>query len=294
MLNRKLLFHWVMVPALGVFPASVFVDARVSHAQVTLSLSTLQPATDAQEALLATEASLPNPKFAQLPSANFSAKNVVPASSAEPQLLHLQLQAVPRASASEGSNFVELPMVTVQPWVPTAAAVYEDLTPSPVSVQPLIPVAVKMQSSRGVEGPTLDLNSMINKPLDGTEIMASLRSELPNLQIEQRFFESATVANPTRMQADDAGNYFWSGTGYCWQSPAFCFSPLYFEQPNYERYGQGKGKPWASTVSAAHFVGQVTTLPIAMFCTPPWTKSCTLGHHRPGDCAPIQRKPEHR
>jgi hypothetical protein len=86
----------------------------------------------------------------------------------------------------------------------------------------------------------------------------------------------------------------WISSSYCWQSPAFCHSPLYFEQPNLERYGQGPAYPWTSTASAAKFACQLITLPASMIINPPCSNSCTLGHNRPGDCAPVQRKESHK
>jgi hypothetical protein len=194
--------------------------------------------------------------------------------------------------------------LSVQPWVKAEPAVeppiQADIGPQaglprelPITIRPLVPAPHAFATPQVAGGPILDTALMTSKPLDGAEIFAGLRSQLPNLQIEQRFFESATMADSLRAEPREEGLVYWNPTGFCWQSPAFCHSPLYFEQVNYERYGQGKGRPWAPALSAAHFVSHVTTLPIAMFCTPPWTKACTLGHHRPGNCAPIQRKPEH-
>jgi hypothetical protein len=155
---------------------------------------------------------------------------------------------------------------------------------SPIAVSPLKPV------SNG------DYPKSLNSPLS-VERMIGPATDPSNLfsrtNIQPSFSEASEMLPPMRRQMGIHGELEWGPERYCWQSPAFCYSPLYFEQPNLERYGQGKGQPFASTVSAAYFVGQVTTLPIAVLCNPPWRKECTLGHHRPGNCAPIQRKPEH-
>jgi hypothetical protein len=129
----------------------------------------------------------------------------------------------------------------------------------------------------------LDLDSILNRPLDANRSMSRLKTD-------RRFLDESSIPDTTRLQFGDGSPYLWEGTGYAWHSPAFCHSPLYFEQPNLERYGQGPCRPWASTVSATRFVGQVTTLPLAVIWSPPWSRSCTLGHHRPGDLAPWQRK----
>ncbi|MEQ1830338.1 MAG: hypothetical protein ABL921_30555, partial [Pirellula sp.] len=80
-------------------------------------------------------------------------------------------------------------------------------------------------------------------------------------------------------------------SGYCWQSPAFCYSPLYFEQPNLERYGTSPGHWLSPAVSASFFFGQVVAFPLKSFRHPFWSKDCTLGHHRPGNCTPHQTRP---
>ncbi len=129
----------------------------------------------------------------------------------------------------------------------------------------------------------LDVDTMLHRPLNGSRAFSQLK-------VDRNFFNSATEAATYRLQQGDGEAYLWATETFQWHSPVFCYSPLYFEQPNYERYGHGIGKPLAPVVSASRFVGQVTTLPLAIFCTPPWTKSCTLGHRRPGDCAPYQHK----
>jgi hypothetical protein len=154
----------------------------------------------------------------------------------------------------------------------------------PIAVSPLKPVAGGNQP-KTITGP-ISVDSMIGPAADPSSLF--LRSNT-----NRTFLEGAEMLPVMRQQIGMYGQMEWGPSGYCWQSPAFCYSPLYFEQPNLERYGQGKGRPFASTVSAAVFVGQVTTLPIAMFHTPHWCNECTLGHHRPGNCAPFQRKPDH-
>ncbi|MFN7731312.1 MAG: hypothetical protein ACK5OB_05385 [Pirellula sp.] len=130
----------------------------------------------------------------------------------------------------------------------------------------------------------LDVNRLIGRP-------ATSYSLFQDLETDQKFQQTATLAEPIRTVRDvDAATYMWNAHGYAWESASFCYSPLYFEQPNLERYGQGVGRPFASTVSAVKFGADIVTLPVALVCTPPWECSCTLGHHRPGNCAPYQRK----
>jgi hypothetical protein len=65
----------------------------------------------------------------------------------------------------------------------------------------------------------------------------------------------------------------------------FCHNPLYFEEINLERYGHNFGcmQPF---VSAAAFYGRVPLMPYMMAADCPWDCQYTLGHYRPGSCAP--------
>ena len=151
-----------------------------------------------------------------------------------------------------------------------------------VKVMPMSPAAKTPQLAKKGQ---LNVEQMIHSPTDHVGVFS-------RLNVDRNFTFDAPIAPSVRSQhADSYGGYDWTPSGYCWQSPAFCFSPLYFEQPNLERYGQSKGPLLSPALSATYFFGQVTTLPIKALWQPPWSKSCTLGHHRPGDCAPVQRRP---
>jgi len=185
------------------------------------------------------------------------------------------LRALPKASIPES----EVASAVAQ--APEAQPVIAKVS---LRTLPAVQVDEKARYKKEMDGIlAMDAEALTNRPFDPTKI-------LNKLQTDRKFFESAAMAEPVRMQGRDIGPYLWNANGYQWQNATFCFSPLYFEQPNLERYGQGVGHPFASTVSAAKFVTDVVTLPAAMVCTPPWRSSCTLGHHRPGDCAPYQRK----
>jgi hypothetical protein len=123
---------------------------------------------------------------------------------------------------------------------------------------------------------------MIGPPVEPSQLF--VRS-----QTTREFLEGAEFFSQQRREFGPQGLSEWSPAGYAWQSPAFCYSPLYFEQINFERYGQGRSTPFAGASSAARFVGHTLILPISMIHNPPWCKECTLGHHRPGDCTPVQR-----
>ena len=75
---------------------------------------------------------------------------------------------------------------------------------------------------------------------------------------------------------------------YTWASPVFHHRPLYFEQPNIERYGNGPCRLAQPVASSAHFLLSVPLMPFKMIYSPPWTDIHTLGEGRPGDAVRSQ------
>lgn len=82
----------------------------------------------------------------------------------------------------------------------------------------------------------------------------------------------------------------WMGLRFCWDAPAFCHQPLYFEEVNLERYGYGPRyvRVLQPVLSGAHFFATVPALPYKMAADPPWDCAYTLGHYRPGSPAPYR------
>jgi len=78
----------------------------------------------------------------------------------------------------------------------------------------------------------------------------------------------------------------WPLHAFRWEAPSVCHQPLYFEQVNLERYGYtwGVAQPF---LSAAHFFGTIPVLPYMMGADPYRCCTYTLGHYRPGSCAPF-------
>ena len=82
-------------------------------------------------------------------------------------------------------------------------------------------------------------------------------------------------------------------TAFHWAAPAVFSRPLYFEQPNLERYGHYPALCKAdvltpSAVSAAHFFATVPVLPYQLGAEPPDECNYVLGSYRPGSCNPHQ------
>jgi hypothetical protein len=77
----------------------------------------------------------------------------------------------------------------------------------------------------------------------------------------------------------------WAVMDFRWVAPAVAHHPLYFEDVNLERYGYSWGL-LQPAVSAAHFFGNLLTLPYHTVSTPPCECVYGLGFERPGNCAP--------
>jgi hypothetical protein len=95
-----------------------------------------------------------------------------------------------------------------------------------------------------------------------------------NIPTECRFRDEAYVMRDFRL------------TTFTWTADATCHKPLYFEEVYLERSGHTAGPLVQPFVSGAHFFGNVAMLPYHMGLNPPNECRYTLGHYRPGECAP--------
>lgn len=78
----------------------------------------------------------------------------------------------------------------------------------------------------------------------------------------------------------------WSQITYNWKASGLCHKPLYFEQVQLERYGHTWGPYVQPIMSGVHFFGTLPILPYKMGLKSPNECVYTLGHYRPGSCAP--------
>lgn len=83
----------------------------------------------------------------------------------------------------------------------------------------------------------------------------------------------------------------WDQTTYMWKASALCHKPLYFENEQLERYGHSFSPCIQPFVSGAHFFTRLPVLPYCMGVEPPCECIYTLGHYRPGNCAPYMCDP---
>ena len=78
----------------------------------------------------------------------------------------------------------------------------------------------------------------------------------------------------------------WAGSEHHWSATCSRHRPLYFEEINAERYGFTVSYALQPVISAAHFFGSIPALPYKMAVDHPRDCIYTLGHYRPGSCAP--------
>jgi hypothetical protein len=116
----------------------------------------------------------------------------------------------------------------------------------------------------------------------GTAIAPSV-GELPENVAQKRFAAVPVIA------ASEIGGRGWSESVYMWQAPALSYRPLYFEEPNVERYGHGAGCVVQPVLSGAHFFSAAVLLPVQLVLERPWELTFPLGHERPGSAAPWLR-----
>jgi hypothetical protein len=78
----------------------------------------------------------------------------------------------------------------------------------------------------------------------------------------------------------------WQPSTLTWKATGVSHKPLYFEEPQLERYGHTTGHFMQPVVSGAHFFLNLVALPYNAGINPPWECQYPLGYYRPGSCAP--------
>ncbi len=120
------------------------------------------------------------------------------------------------------------------------------------------------------------------KPI--SEISADISTageERPADLAERRFALAESIDHPLGVSRDGIQAMI------LWEAPATSHRPLYFEEVNLERHGYSAGL-FQPVLSAAHFFGRVPALPYLMAAEKGQVCHYTLGHYRPGSCAPYQ------
>jgi len=200
----------------------------------------------------------------------------------------------PQPQLSEAS-----PKRKAMPWVPQAQAVAESgpaqspqfmaasfsQIDSDIEVVPTAPAEQAPQADAATNPLTGDLRSQ-------DKLFSSLWGKNNDEEAPGRYVNQV-IAFPqgtsVRMFTDKGyGDRFAANGVYTWAAPAMFHHPLYFEQVNLERYGQGHHHAVQPVLSAAHFFATIPKLPYHVATAPPSEQVYTLGHYRPGDRVPYQ------
>jgi len=176
-----------------------------------------------------------------------------------------------------------------QAWIPQEVASEPDATLTQASFLP-------DDGYEGVKRPEEDGETQQKVPetiqplKNQQDLFASLWGRNAKEEKDKRFPpEDLEAGPPVRLISDEVyGKRVITGAVYTWSAPGFFHHPLYFEQVNLERYGQGPHHAIQPLYSAAHFFATIPKLPYHVATAPPSERVYTLGHHRPGNCAPYQ------
>ena len=133
---------------------------------------------------------------------------------------------------------------------------------------------------------TLQAIEHMQRPLDSIgDLTADITlpaGRIPENQAADVFQASAPVLHAAGTSRG------WAVQDFHWCATALCHRPLYFEEVNLERYGYTHSHCLQPAISTAHFFATVPALPYKMVANCPWDCGYTLGHYRPGGCAPWQ------
>jgi hypothetical protein len=147
--------------------------------------------------------------------------------------------------------------------------------------------AIMMQPAEEVAPPAgepSERDRRLYRPITAVTVNAELPSGLSPGQPGSEVDEPATPPTPQFGDARLAGG--WPITDFNWAATGMYHKPLYFEEVNLERYGYTVSPVLQPLISGAHFFATIPVLPYKMTTHPPCECYYTLGHYRPGSCAP--------
>jgi len=149
--------------------------------------------------------------------------------------------------------------------------------------------AVLMQPAEEIVPPAVepsddDMDRRLYRPITQVTVNAALPEGLSPGQPGSEIEEPPSPPTPVFGDARLIGG--WPMTDFQWSATAMRHKPLYFEEVNLERYGYTVSPVLQPLISGAHFFATIPVLPYKMTTHPPYECYYTLGHYRPGSCAP--------
>ena len=181
----------------------------------------------------------------------------------------------PQVVTQPGTNFLETRPLDIP--VPPGAALHNapsDMTQRTVSPMPNSTATITTEKGAATACGDFALKSIKDISHD---IRPTDASRLP---------EECVIESPIYY-----GRHF-GQTCFMWKASALSTQAAYFEDVQLERYGNTIVCPALQpVVSGAKFFATIPILPYKMGVTPPNECVYTLGHRRPGNCAPFMVEP---
>jgi hypothetical protein len=121
-----------------------------------------------------------------------------------------------------------------------------------------------------------------------TSIQPFVDYEPETTQIDQQIDSDLIAPSEVNLGNETPGRRQMEPILYQWHASNLYHYPLYFEDPQLERYGHTFENYMQPFASVGRFGVQLAGLPYQMTIDPIWKRRYTLGWYRPGDVAPKQ------
>lgn len=208
----------------------------------------------------------------------------------------------PEATAPTELEVKETDLAPASPVRPEAEPVAEPLPPEPLQPEVTDPQPIEEEAAQPqttvietIEVPASPAEQLSSgKPTPEVKAIDCYRAPpltnlttsiaLPGGELPANAAALCAEQNPPTSDPRLCGG--WNGTNYHWSATCMHHRPLYFEEINAERYGYTVSYALQPVISAARFFAAIPALPYKMVVERPRECIHTLGHYRPGSCAP--------
>jgi len=127
------------------------------------------------------------------------------------------------------------------------------------------------------------------------ETQGGIRSSIPLRKLSEPdatyVFEAWGLPMTCSLGTERIAARIYEPTTVAWKASGLCHKPLYFEEIQLERSGHEYGPIIQPAISSVHFFKNIAFLPYKMGINPMTECQYSLGHYRPGNCAPWSIEP---
>ncbi len=127
------------------------------------------------------------------------------------------------------------------------------------------------------------------------ETQGGIRSSIPLRKLSEPdatyVFEAWGLPMTCSLGSEQIAARVYEPTTVAWKASGLCHKPLYFEEIQLERSGHEYGPIIQPAISSVHFFKNIAFLPYKMGINPMTECQYSLGHYRPGNCAPWSIEP---